>query len=168
MSQILILRLIHILCGVFWAGTLMFFAVFLEPIMRGAGPEGGRMMQRIAGSKYPLAMTVLAILTIGSGLWMYQIVSSGTPGWTHSHFGIVLTAGATSGLIAFLIGLTVTRPNAARMAELGKAVIAGGGQPTEGQLAQIASVRTRLVLSTRAVALFLGLAVAAMATARYA
>ncbi len=35
------LRLLHILLGVFWAGTLFFIVTFLEPSVRAAGPEGG-------------------------------------------------------------------------------------------------------------------------------
>jgi len=167
MNEMLILRIVHVFCGVFWAGTMIFFATFLEPILRGAGPEGGRMMQRIAASRYPLVMMVVAILTLLSGLRMYQIVSSGTAGWAQSRMGIVLSTGAAVAMLAFAIGLVVNRPSAARMAQLAQAVQAGGGQPTPEQAAQIALVRARLVGATRVVATLLALTVIAMAAARY-
>jgi hypothetical protein len=41
----IILRLVHILAGVFWAGTVFLMAGFLVPTMRATGREGGVFVQ---------------------------------------------------------------------------------------------------------------------------
>jgi len=46
--SMLILRVIHILLGIFWVGTALFFVLFFEPTIRAAGPAGGAVMGRLA------------------------------------------------------------------------------------------------------------------------
>jgi len=41
---ILILRVIHILLGVFWAGAVFMVALFVQPAIAASGPEGGKVM----------------------------------------------------------------------------------------------------------------------------
>jgi uncharacterized membrane protein len=43
----LLLRLIHILAGVFWVGAIFLIAGFLLPTARAMGREGGRFMQHL-------------------------------------------------------------------------------------------------------------------------
>ena len=76
-AVMIVLRLVHILLGVFWAGTLLFVATFLEPSLRAAGPEGGRVMQRLLQRRYLDIMPVIAALTIATGLILYWVVSGG-------------------------------------------------------------------------------------------
>ena len=40
----IILRLIHILAGIFWVGTAFFFVLFFEPTLKTSGPAGGTVM----------------------------------------------------------------------------------------------------------------------------
>ena len=46
--MLILMRLVHIVGGVFWAGTAMFTVVFLIPAVRALGPAGGPVMQEIA------------------------------------------------------------------------------------------------------------------------
>ena len=39
-TTLVVLRVLHIAAGVFWAGAIMFFGLFLEPSIRAAGPGG--------------------------------------------------------------------------------------------------------------------------------
>jgi uncharacterized membrane protein len=43
----IILRLIHILAGIFWVGTAFLLAGFLAPTLRATGSEGGRFMRHL-------------------------------------------------------------------------------------------------------------------------
>ena len=54
--------------GVFWAGTVWVFASYLEPTAAAAGPEGGRFLQRSAGSGYTPAVMSAGIGTIVAGI----------------------------------------------------------------------------------------------------
>ena len=41
---LILLRLIQIGAGVFWAGAAVMTAAFVEPAVRGSAPEGGKFM----------------------------------------------------------------------------------------------------------------------------
>ena len=72
-ATVILLRLVHILCGVYWAGTIFFIAHFLEPVVRGAGPAGAPIMQGLQSRGYFAIMPAIAVLTLLSGgtlLWM--------------------------------------------------------------------------------------------------
>jgi len=43
----IVLRVIHIICGVFWAGTVMVMAWFVLPTAQALGQPGGAFMQRL-------------------------------------------------------------------------------------------------------------------------
>ena len=61
-EELVVLRIVHILAGVVWAGSAIFLAFILEPRLRTLGPEiQGRVMAALAGF-------VVAILAFASGL----------------------------------------------------------------------------------------------------
>src|SRR3989442_6602255 len=67
-ATMILLRVIHILSGVFWAGATFFLVGFLQPVVAASGPEGGRLMQRLTSQKrFQMAMPVAAGRTILSG-----------------------------------------------------------------------------------------------------
>src|SRR2546430_9247198 len=104
-----VLRLIHILSGIFWVGTTFFLVGFLQPVVAQSGPEGGRFAQRLMSQKrFQAAMSVAAGLTILSGLVLY---GRGSPGFQHasgtSGAGLVLAPG---GLGAGLSGVAARGP----------------------------------------------------------
>src|SRR2546427_10372809 len=75
-----VLRLIHILSGIFWVGTTFFLVGFLQPVVAQSGPEGGRFAQRLMSQKrFQAAMSVAAGLTNLAGLALYGRVSPGFP-----------------------------------------------------------------------------------------
>src|SRR5436309_9725387 len=86
-----VLRLIHILSGIFWVGTTFFLVGFLQPVIAQSGPEGGRFAQRLMSQKrFQAAMSVAAGLTILSGLVLYGRVSAGFQrAWVTSGPGLV-------------------------------------------------------------------------------
>lgn len=166
----IILRLVHVALGVFWAGTLLFIVIFLEPSVRAVGPDGARVMQALQRRQLLNVLPVVAALTILSGLALYWEVSGGlTPGWVHSPVGVTLTIGAVAALIAFVIGVFVMRASTLRAGRLGAQL----PQMPEGDerakmMAQVDALRVRARTSARWVAAFLAVAVVTMAVARYA
>src|SRR2546430_1371269 len=79
-ATIILLRVIHILSGVFWAGATFFLVGFLQPVVAASGPEGGRLMQRLTSQKrFQMAMPVAAGLTLLSRPPPYCPGSAGVP-----------------------------------------------------------------------------------------
>ena len=167
--SIVILRVIHIVCGVYWAGTLLFVATFLEPSVRAAGPEGAKVMQALVRRRFIDVMPIVALLTILSGLDLYRRVSAGFSAvWITSGPGMSITIGAVAALIAFTIGVGVMRPAVKRMGPLSQtAQQLPEGPERTAHLAEVQRLRGRSAVAGRWVAALLGIAVIGMAAARY-
>ncbi len=156
---LLTMRGLHILLGVFWAGTLIFSAVFLVPAIRDAGPDGAKVVAGLMRRRFLDVVPVAAALTIASGLWLYWFDSNGFQApFMRSSMGMMLGVGALAALIAFALGLGIVRPAMLRAAALSQ-------DPT--QLAAAQALRLRAAGFGRVVAVLLGVATAAMAMARY-
>lgn len=168
-ALMIVLRLLHVLLGVFWAGTLLFVATFLEPSVRAAGPEGGRVMQRLLERRYLDIMPAVAALTIISGLILYWLVSGGlAPGWVASPLGLSLTLGGLAAVVAFALGVFVMRRAVLNVGALTQTLEQLPQGPTrDARLADIQGLRRRAAITGRWVAALLAIAVIGMAVARY-
>ena len=168
-TLMIVLRLLHILAGVFWAGAMLFLAHFLGPALGDAGPAGGAVMMALVKRKMLTIIPLAAIVTILAGFWMFWIDSEGMQGpWLHSHQARTLSIGALLALIALVIGLAIVRPTQLKilgmMREIGPLP---EGPDKQLRLATVAPLRAKAMAAGKAVAGLLSLAVIAMAIARY-
>ena len=165
----LIVRLIHILSGVFWAGGLFSLAMFIMPSVNSSMPEGGKVMQRmIAGYHFPVYMLTGGALTVLSGLALFDNLSGHfTMSWITAPHGMVLTIGGLSAIIAFFLGILINKPRADRMGKIGQAIMKAGGPPTEAQMAEMTKLRMGITSMTKNIAILILIAVICMAVAKY-
>jgi uncharacterized membrane protein len=164
----LTLRIIHILTGVFWAGTIFFMVSFLMPAMTRAGTGARPVQAEFARAKLFQKIPIVALLAIISGFWMYYLRMDGNPSWARMNEAKVLGAGGVAALVAFIYGATVARPNqekaqalAARLPEM------PDGPEKDAAMAQIAVHGGKVAMAARIVATLLGITVISMAAARY-
>ncbi len=164
----ILLRLIHVLGGIFWVGAAFFMAGFLLPALRATGREGGQFMQHVTQRRrLPVFLGVAMLLTVLSGFTLYARAAAATHGmWASSGPGIGYGIGGLAAIVAALVGLIVNAPAARRMAAVGARVGNGGG-PSPEQQAEIVKLQARLAVATRIVAGLLLIAAGAMAIARY-
>ncbi|MEO8200140.1 MAG: hypothetical protein ABI679_06445 [Gemmatimonadota bacterium] len=168
-ATVIVLRLLHVVMGVFWAGTVLFMARFLLPSIRAAGPAGGAVMQQLVQiRKVPIVLMTAAILTVLSGITLYWHDSGGFQGvWMASGSGRMFGLGGLFGLIAVIVGMAGNAPVGKRMGEVMAAIAKAGGPPSPEQVAELKRLQDRLYKLTQAVAGLVFLAVIAMAVARY-
>jgi uncharacterized membrane protein len=167
--MLILFRLIHILFGVFWAGTAIFNAIFLIPAVMALGPNGGAVMQEIAGKrKLPIYFLVAGFLTVLSGIGLYWHDSQGfTNDFMRSGGGMTFGIGGAIALITLLFGLFVVTPLAKRAGALGGAIAASGKPPTPEQGAEMKGLQIKLGKMGGLAAVLLTLTTIAMAIARY-
>jgi hypothetical protein len=165
----LVLRVTHVVCGVYWAGTVFFVAQFLEPVVRGAGPAGGTIMQGLQARKYFAIMPSIAGLTILSGAAMMWIDSSGfNAAWMGSRLGMGLSTGALFAIAGLIVGVRVLRPAGEQMmALMQQAMLVPDGPERAARMAPAAALRARVTLGSRLMAALLLVAVIAMSISRY-
>lgn len=167
--MMVLLRLLHIVLGVYWVGAIVFTALYLEPSVRAVGPPGGQVMAQLVKRGHLNVMPIVALITILTGIELYRRVSAGfQPAWIGSPRGMTLTVGAVTAIVAFAIGVFVMRASSLKAIALNQAAQqVSEGSDRESALAQVQRMRRRATLSLRWVAGLLGVSVAAMAVARY-
>ncbi|HWL38826.1 MAG TPA: hypothetical protein VNO75_01215 [Gemmatimonadaceae bacterium] len=168
-AELLVLRLIHILGGIFWLGSGLFTMFFLMPALGRAGPAAaGPLMGGLQQSRLFTVLPVVAVLTILSGLRLFQIVSGGfSPAYVWSPMGQTFLWSGIAAIVAFLLSLVVARPVMLRAGQLA----AGIAKLPQEERADAAKELERLqrrgkIASIVATTLLIG-AGAGMAVARY-
>ena len=168
-TYMVVLRVVHILAGVFWVGAALTTILFLQPTAHEVGPAAGPFMAHLAGKKRLVDWVLRAAgLTILAGVLMYWRVSGGLDGdWIGSAEGLSVTIGALCGIAAFSLGLTVVKPTIMATLAIGREVAASGGTPTPEQGAKLQALQKRGKDIGQIIVPLLIVAVAAMAAARY-
>lgn len=163
----IILRLIHILAGIFWTGTAFLLAGFLVPTLRATGQEGGRFIQHLMERRrLQLFLGTAMLLTILSGATMYARLASAPHGtWAGTRQGIVFGLGGLAAILGGVAGGIISGAAGRRLAAVGRNVGAGG--PTAEQQAELGRLQARVGLGTRVQAALLAIAAGSMAIARY-
>ncbi len=165
---IMILRVIHIFSGMFWAGFAFFNIGFLQPTVKATGAEGQKTMQYLT-RKTRLLSTVYATatLTMLSGLIMYWILSGFRLDFMRSGYGLVLTIGSLAGIIAWIYAVVVIRGIFRQMQTVGQQIQAQGSPPTTEQATQMQTLAARLGKVGQVALVFLVISLLGMATAQY-
>ncbi len=161
----IVLRLVHILSGVFWVGAGMVTYFFLSPAVAATGESGQKMMgYMITKERMTVRITVAAVLTVLAGGFLYWIDSGGlTSAWIGSPAGLGFAIGALFALVGLGTGMMVGR-NAAK---LGKIAAAAQGKPSPEQIAEMQAAQKQMGNMSRISTIALIIALACMATARY-
>jgi uncharacterized membrane protein len=128
----IVMRIIHIFSGVFWAGTAFFMISFVAPSVIATGAEGQMFMQQLAfQSRFTTAMLAVAVLTVLSGLVMYWQIFEFQLRALSTGYGLMLTLGAVAGFIGFLTGYFMQNRITQRMKAISATIAASGGHPAD-------------------------------------
>ena len=162
---VILLRLVHIVSGVFWVGAGLMTYFFMSPAVAATGESGQKMMgHMITKGKMSVRVTVAAILTVLAGAILYWIDSGGlTSAWTTSPAGWGFGIGGLFALAGFGTGMMVGQ-NAAK---LGQIAAAAQGKPSPDQIAEMQAAQKRMGNASRLSTIALIIALVCMATARY-
>jgi len=165
---IVLLRLIHIVAGVFWVGATLSLVRFIIPSIAATGAAGGAVMREIVRRRMSAALAASGGVTALAGLGLYGFDQAGSGGgWARTPFGITISIGALLGIAALIIGSVRARPAALKLAALEEKVAAAGGPPPADLVAEMGRLRDQLTSGTIHAAVLMVLATAAMAIARY-
>lgn len=168
MGAVIVLRIVHIVFGVFWAGGVLFMNFLVGPSIAAAGPEGFRVMQELNKRKYFHYILGSAALTILSGLDLVRRDSGNfSSGWFKSSFGMGISTGMVAAIIAFLIGAFAIQPAMKRLGGLGAQMMQAAPEARPAFMTQIEAARARLIAFGMVATIFIVIAVVAMAAARY-
>ncbi|HEV8597916.1 MAG TPA: hypothetical protein VGQ69_00995 [Gemmatimonadales bacterium] len=166
--SLLAARLIHVVLGVFWAGTLIFTAVFLLPAMRDAGPDGAKVGAALMRRRFMDVLPPIAGLTVLSGLYLYWRASVGfSSAYMRSAPGMAYGLGGAAAVLALVLGLAIVRPSMLQAGALSQAAALAAGPERDAQLATAQALRARAAAAGKIIAGLLILAAVTMAVGRY-
>jgi uncharacterized membrane protein len=160
-----LLRIIHILAGIFWVGGALMMAFFIGPAVGATAEAGQKFVGHLMGNlKFTNRISAAAGLTILAGFILYWIDSDGfTSAWMTSGAGRGFGIGAGFALVGLVVGIQVGRITKS-MAQLGAQI---QGKPSAEQMQQMGALRKQQATYSNANVVLLILAVIFMAIARY-
>jgi uncharacterized membrane protein len=162
-EELVLLRIVHIMAGVIWAGSAIFLAFILEPRLRTLGPEiQGRVMSTLAPLMGPVLGTS-AILTIAFGITLVFRMHR----WDalfDTRWGAAILVGFVAAVLAFASGLS-TMVTSNQMMATAKGM--AGRPPTPEEGAKMGRLSGRAAILARTTAVLVIIAVGAMASARF-
>ena len=166
--ELLVLRLVHVLGGVFWVGTALFMSLFLAPALATAGPSAGQVLGTLRRRGLMTYLPLAAVLTIASGARLMWITSGGlSSAYFASATGRTLAAAGAAAVVAFLVGILVGRPAGTRAGQLTGSLASAPAERRAAIERELATLRRRGEIASAVVVLLLLFGAAGMAVARY-
>jgi hypothetical protein len=126
------------------------------------------MRELIMNRRFPNFLVAMGSLTVLAGLALYLKGiddADGIGNYLDSTYGLVLTIGAISAIIALTIGMTMTRPTITRTMQLAGEIGAMEGPPPPEKAAELGDLQARGRLLAKVVLGFQVVAVLLMSTA---
>jgi uncharacterized membrane protein len=167
---IVTMRIVHIVTGVIWVGSLFVVVVFVQPSAAALGAAGAPFMSELRRRRFVDVVFIDALLTVVAGSFLYWHDWQTYPGfgdWIRSSFGASLTVGALLAIAGLMVAAGFTRPTIGRLVALGRQIAESGGTPSPETASSIGALQRRLVVAERVSFSLVLLAVVAMASARY-
>ncbi|HSL43143.1 MAG TPA: hypothetical protein VK897_06905 [Anaerolineales bacterium] len=159
-----LLRIIHIVAGVFWVGGSLVMTFFVGPTVGAIGEPGQKFMGYLVNNlKFSNRMAIASGLTILAGFILYGLDARAGTAWLRSDFAVGLGIGAIFALVGFVFGILVGR-NIRAMARLGAQI---QGKPSDELLNQIQGLQKRQATYSMLSTVAIVLATVFMAIARY-
>ena len=159
-----LLRIIHIVSGVFWVGGTLFMTFFLGPAIGATGEAGQKFVGHLMNNlKLSNRMSAAAGMTVLAGLILYWLDARAGASWVRSSFATGLGIGAAFAIIGMIFGILIGRTTKA-MAQLGAQM---QGKASPSQVTQMQSIQKQQATYSRISTISLILATVFMAIARY-
>ena len=160
-----ILRLVHIIGGMYWFGAALMMYYFVSPSVAATG-EAGQQFGGYLGGKSGLgtSMLVSSISSALAGAWLYWINSNGFQSpWMTSTSGFTFGVGGVFGAIALTFGIIVNRT----LAAMGRLGAQFQGKPTPEQMAQMQVLQARNAMAFKITTYSIIISAVCMAGARF-
>lgn len=159
-----LLRIVHIVGGVFWVGGTLMMTFFIAPTVGATADSGQKFISHLMGNlKFSQRMSAAAGLTVLAGFLLYWHDASGSSLWVSSSAGRGFGIGAAFAIVGFVFGILIGRTTKA-MAQLGAQF---QGKPTDEQMTQMQKFRSQQMTYSYTASVALIIALIFMAIARY-
>ena len=166
---LIVLRLVHVVSSLCWAGGGFVTFLFLEPTAKDLEPTGMQFLQHMVGKRrFNMFMIVNSTLTVLSGaLLIWQFTGGNLSAYMSTGPGLGFALGSLVGIAVYFVGMFGVGPRAGKLAKIGDAIQLAGGPPTPEQVADIQKLDKEMSMYSKIDFWMVALSLALMATARY-
>ena len=165
---IIILRILHIVAGISWAGGAIHYFLFIGPTAKATVPESqkfiGYLMAQKRWTKFMGAMSLLTILAGGA---LYYRLGSVNWGWIATGPGVGFTIGGLAGLLVFAIGNLLIEPRINDLGRISREIQANRGSASAQQAARLSQIQKEMEIIGKLDFVLIMIGVLTMSTARY-
>jgi uncharacterized membrane protein len=169
MLSMLILRFVHIVSSVCWAGGGFIFFLFVEPTAKDLAPTGMQFVQHMVSKRrFSNFMVISSILTVLSGaLLIWQSAGGQWLSYVKTGPGLGFTLGSITGIVVFFVGMFGVNPRAVKLSKIGQEIQSAGGPPTPEQGAELHKLDREMATLSLADFILVALSLGLMASARF-
>ena len=169
MGELIVLRLVHVLGGMFWFGTGLFNAFFLLPALAMAGPASGQVMAGLQRRRLMVVLPIVALLTLLSGARLMWLTSGGfSDGYFATATGTTFAWAGVAAVLSWALGVVFVRPAMVRAGTLAPTIATLPEGPERARVAgEVDRLRNRATLANKFALVLLLLAATGMSVARY-
>lgn len=166
MTTLMILRIVHIVFGIYVAGSYLFLVPILEPRLKRLGPA---IQSPVMRALMPILTPINAlsfIIIIGTGLAMTLIMRSGALNTLFvTTWGWAMIIGLVATLAVCVVGFGFLMTTGFRMDKLGRSIEGRAPTPDEGK--QLHQLSARIEILSRVNLVLIVIALATMIASRY-
>lgn len=153
------LRVLHVVLGIFWAGTVTYASLILFPQLKALGPAVERpALTAIMRATSP-TMAACSVTVLGTGIAMIWRAGVAPSALLATGWGLAMLVALVATLVCLAVGFGVLMPAGMRMLKLGRSI--EGRQPTAEESERMERLTRRIAVADRVNAL--GVVVAATA-----
>ena len=164
-AEFVVLRILHIVFGVFWAGSAIFLATILEPRLRALGPAVQKPVMKALMPVMVPAMLFSATITIVAGITLaFRLRWNHMDSFLDTGWGWAILIGFVTSMIAYALGMMISAAGK-RMAALEASI--EGRPPTSEEDERLHKIVSRLAFYGRSNGVLVVVAVGSMASARF-
>jgi len=169
MFYLIVLRFVHVIASVCWAGGGFVTYLFIEPTAKDLEPAGMQFLQHMVGKRrFNMFMVINSTLTVLSGaLLLWHSTSGNLVSYMNTGPGLGFALGSLVGVAVYFVGMFGVGPRAGKLAKIGEAIQIAGGPPSPEQVAEIQKLDKEMTMYSKIDFWLVALSLALMATARY-
>jgi hypothetical protein len=162
------LRAAHVLLAAVWVGATVFTSFLLMPVIESSGPAGGQLMQGLERKGMTAFFAALGGTTVLTGIYLFWRFTGGfDPEVSRSHAGMAFGIGGVAGIVAVIIGGSVTGRSSRKMLALMEQLPKASEAQKGGLLREADTLRQRMKSFGAIVLLLQVIALLLMAVGHY-
>lgn len=166
---LIVLRLVHIVSSVCWAGGGSIFFLFVEPTAKALPPTGMQFVQyMVTKRRFSIFMVISSTLTVLTGALLFLLRAGGNwLNYVKTGPGLIFTIGSIVGVVVYFIGMLGVNPHALKLSKIGHEIQAAGDPPTPAQAAELHKLDREMSILSLADFILVALSLGLMGLARY-